>query len=121
MGQTRPESGEDRLFVYGTLVDKAFRERMFGRPVQAIAARLAGFERGRTRHFYIVPREGGVTEGLILVGLSAEDFAMLDEYEEVPTLYTRERVEVTDGEGQAIRCCVYLPTGWAQSRGRTET
>lgn len=121
MGQTVEESGEGALFVYGTLTEQAFRERMLGRPVNAIHARLPGFERGRTRHFYIVPREGAVTDGLILFGLTAADFAMLDRYEEVPTLYTRERIEALDSDGWRIGCWVYMPTRWAQSRGRTET
>ncbi len=113
MAQSGRIHRDDALFVYGTLVEKAFRERMLGRSVEAIEARLHGYERGRTRHFYIVRREGAVTEGLILFGLTADDFAMLDEYEEVPTLYTRERVEVIDAEGRTIECWTYLPTGWA--------
>ncbi len=121
MGQSEEIAGIDALFVYGTLVEKAFRERMLGRPIEAAAARLPGYQRGHSLHFYIVAREGAVTEGFILFGLTAQDFAMLDQYEEVPTLYTRERIEAIDETGHAIRCWVYLPTGWAQSRGGTET
>ncbi len=122
MRQVEGKSLDDALFVYGTLLEKAFRERMLGRAVEALAARLPGFQRGCTRHFYIVPREGAVTDGLILLGLTPDDFAMLDEYEEVPTLYTRERMEALDAEGRAIRCWVYLPTGWVdQSRGGIDT
>ncbi len=46
----------------------------------------------------------------MLTGLSAGDFAVLDEYEEVPVLYTRELAEVTDENGVIVRCFVYLPT-----------
>ncbi|MFZ0889503.1 MAG: gamma-glutamylcyclotransferase family protein [Candidatus Binataceae bacterium] len=98
------------LFVYGTLVEPRLRERVIGRPVEGIAARLPGYERRRGRYFYVVRREGGQTEGLLLTGLSPRDFEILDRYEEVPTLYTRERVEVIGAKGRAIGCWIYLPT-----------
>ena len=121
MAQTGEKSACGALFVYGTLIERDFRERLLGRAVAAIDARLPGFERGRTRHFYIVPRPGAVTKGMILLDMTGNDFAILDEYEEVPRLYTREQVDALGAGGRAMRCWVYLPTGWAQSRGGTET
>lgn len=121
MGHSGEKSACGALFVYGTLIERDFRERLLGRAVAAIDARLPGFERGRTRHFYIVPRPGAVTKGMILLDMTSNDFAILDVYEEVPILYTRKRVEVIGADGQTIRCWVYLPTGWAQPRGGTET
>jgi hypothetical protein len=49
----------------------------------------------------------------VLTGLDARDFATLDRYEEVPTLYTREQIEVVGPGDTLIRCWVYLPTAWA--------
>jgi hypothetical protein len=49
----------------------------------------------------------------VLTDLEAQDFARLDRYEEVPSLYTREQIEVVDMGGALIRCWVYLPTAWA--------
>ncbi len=105
--------GDDALFVYGTLLDPSMRERLLGRPVEAIAARLAGYQRGRGKHFYIVRKAGAEAPGAILTGLRERDFGILDGYEEVPSLYTRERVEAIDSSGRAISCWTYLPTGWA--------
>jgi gamma-glutamyl AIG2-like cyclotransferase len=47
--------------------------------------------------------------------LTDADFKILDTYEEAPSLYTRERAEVVLQDGGAIRCWVYLPTGWARA------
>ena len=106
-------TSDDRLFVYGSLVDPAERARLIGRPVDASPARLSGYERGRKRYYFVVRREGAVTEGAILEGLSPCDFEILDKYEEVPRLYTRERIEVTGADGTAIECWIYLPAAWA--------
>lgn len=48
----------------------------------------------------------------MLHGLSQSDFAILDKFEGVPRLYTRERIEVTGASGALVNCWVYLPTGW---------
>lgn len=83
-----------------------------GRELFAVPARLDGYERGRTLHYFISARPGVSVRGAILRALSARDFSILDEYEDVPTLYTRERVVVRDGRGGRLGCWVYLPTGW---------
>ena len=53
------------------------------------------------------------TEGVLLSDLDTGDLAALDAYEEVPTLYTREEIEVRQMDGTQVRCWVYLPTTWA--------
>jgi Gamma-glutamyl cyclotransferase, AIG2-like len=100
------------LFVYGSLLDAVHRAEIIGREVAAIPATLYGFERGRARYWYLRPRAGAVTPGLILEHLTAADFVVLDRYEELPTLYTREAVEVA-GQSGTVRCWAYLPTSWA--------
>ena len=107
------ENDDQLLFVYGSLMDPAERQRLLGRPIEAIPARLAGYMRGRKRYYFVAKQEDAVTEGAILEGLSARDLAILDDYEEVPTLYTRERIEVVATDGRKIECWIYLPTGWA--------
>ncbi len=104
---------EDRLFVYGTLVDAAERARLLGRPIEATPARLPGYARGQKRYYFVAKREGALTEGAILEGLSGRDFEILDKYEAVPELYTRERIAVTAADGSAHECWIYLPTSWA--------
>lgn len=97
------------LFVYGSLIDHDRRLEIVGRPVRAVAARLPGYERGRARYFYIVPKVGEEVAGLILMDLTAEDFSRLDRCEEVPRLYTRELITAIDRAGSAIGCWCYLP------------
>jgi hypothetical protein len=69
------------LFAYGSLVDAATREEILGRRVEVIEARLAGYERRRSRYYYIARKAGAVTDGVILMGLSADDLRIIDEYE----------------------------------------
>lgn len=101
---------QTRVFVYGSLLNRARQRAIVGRELQMLRARLPGFERRRGRYFYIVPRTGAETAGAILLDLDARDLQALDRYEEVPGLYTREVVTVlTDGDGQ-ITCWCYMPT-----------
>jgi gamma-glutamylcyclotransferase (GGCT)/AIG2-like uncharacterized protein YtfP len=95
------------LFVYGSLLEEGME--ILGHPVDVIPARLDGFERRSGRYFYIVRADGAETGGLVMLDLTAEDWRRLDAYEEVPTLYTREEVEVDVYDG-LLRCWVYLPT-----------
>jgi gamma-glutamylcyclotransferase (GGCT)/AIG2-like uncharacterized protein YtfP len=104
----------DVLFVYGTLIRAGLRRRLLGRRVEARPARLPGFERRRRRHFYIMRRAGATTAGMLLFGLGERDLRVLDEYEQVPHLYRRKRLEAVDGNGRAQSCWVYLPTAWAE-------
>ena len=101
------------LFVYGSLMNPAERLRLLGRPIEASPARLSGYSRGKKRYYFVKKEEGAVTDGAILEGLSARELAILDQYEEVPTLYTRERIEVLAADGREIECWIYLPTSWA--------
>ena len=97
------------LFAYGTLVDVATREELLGHRIEVIAARVIGYERRRSRYHCLAKRAGAVTDGVILIGLTDADFHIVDEYEEVPHLYTREIIEAETSEG-ILRCCAYLPT-----------
>jgi gamma-glutamylcyclotransferase (GGCT)/AIG2-like uncharacterized protein YtfP len=98
------------LFVYGSLLNASHRQSLIGRSIDTIPARLVGYERRKGRYFYVAKRAGSETAGLVLLALSAAEFQILDRYEDVPRLYTRERVEVIGAKGEALRCWVYLPT-----------
>lgn len=98
------------LFVYGSLLDAAHREQILGRRVTTMAATIRDYERGRKRYFYLRKRPGIDTPGLLLLNLTLRDFTLIDIYEDVPILYTREQVEVVDGDGMPLRCWIYLPT-----------
>ena len=71
---------------------------------------MRAYERGRGRHFFIRPRPGAVTTGLLLIDLSDREFATLDAYEEIPTLYTREKITIELVDGTSARCWIYQPT-----------
>ena len=102
------------LFVYGSLMDPAERIRLLARVIEAVPARLSGYERGQKRYYFVAKQPGAITDGAILEGLQSRDFEVLDAYEDVPTLYTRERIEVLTLDGRSLECWIYLPTAWAQ-------
>jgi gamma-glutamylcyclotransferase (GGCT)/AIG2-like uncharacterized protein YtfP len=102
------------LFVYGSLMDPDRRQEIIGRRVDTVPATIHDYELGRARDFFIRERPGRSTEGLLLLNLTPEDFRLLDIYEEVPRLYTREKVEVFDERGDQISCWVYLPSASTQ-------
>jgi gamma-glutamylcyclotransferase (GGCT)/AIG2-like uncharacterized protein YtfP len=106
------------LFVYGSLVDPEHRAEIIGRTLEAVPATLKGYERGKHRYWFIRLRAGAATIGAILSDLTGTEFAALDEYEEVPMLYTRERISVTICGGEERECWAYLPTGWEQETSR---
>jgi gamma-glutamylcyclotransferase (GGCT)/AIG2-like uncharacterized protein YtfP len=102
------------LFVYGSLIDPIHRAEILGHAAEGIPATLHDYTRGRSRYWYVRRSAGAQTDGLVLTDLDVNDLATLDEYEDVPTLYTREQVEVARA-GSLIRCWVYLPTAWAKA------
>ncbi len=102
------------LFVYGSLIDPAERIRLLTRIIEAIPARLPNYERGQKRYYFVAKRSGANTDGAILEGLQSRDFEVLDAYEDVPRLYTRERIEVLTLDGRRLECWIYLPTEWAR-------
>jgi gamma-glutamylcyclotransferase (GGCT)/AIG2-like uncharacterized protein YtfP len=101
---------ETTLFVYGSLLDPVRRLQIIGRGVDTLPASIHDYQPGRARYFFIRPRRGISTPGLLLLDLTLEDLRRLDRYEEIPRLYTREKVEVCDEGGQKLRCWAYLPT-----------
>lgn len=99
----------EELFVYGSLLQPERRRKLLGRDLELSPARLDGFVRRHGLHFYIVPDPQAHTAGGILGALSARDLALLDDYESVPLLYTRERVRVM-ASGEEKECWCYFPT-----------
>jgi gamma-glutamylcyclotransferase (GGCT)/AIG2-like uncharacterized protein YtfP len=107
---------DELLFVYGALMDPAERIRLLGKVVEAVPARLAGYELGQKRYYFVAKRADALTDGAILEGLGPRDFEILDAYEDVPMLYTRERIEVVTLDRRHLECWIYLPTKWAQEK-----
>jgi tRNA nucleotidyltransferase/poly(A) polymerase len=109
-GDVIPPAPATTLFVYGTLLDAGHREQILGRRVGTMTATIRDYERGRRRYFYLRRRPGIDTPGLLLLDLTGRDFTLIDIYEAVPRLYTREQVEVVDPNRMPLRCWIYLPT-----------
>lgn len=98
------------LFIYGTLRHLPLLELVLGRPAGAIdlsEASLPGYRVSAAAEGpfpTIEVCEGAQAEGLLVQGLSADDFARLDFYEGA---FDYDLVPVTLAEGQAAE--VYLP------------
>ena len=112
------------LFFYGTLTDRGVRERVLGRrELACVPARLANYERVSKPDYpypFVAPAAGGLVDGLALLGLTAADYAILDEYEDVAEgTYERVRVEIEllqDGPRRTVPAWVY-----AQGPGSEKT
>jgi gamma-glutamylcyclotransferase (GGCT)/AIG2-like uncharacterized protein YtfP len=104
------ENQPTALFVYGSLLNPARRQAIIGREVDTIPATLHDYELCRGRYFYVRQQPGVSTTGLLLLNLAVPDLQLLDVYEEIPRLYTREKVEVADDSGTRLRCWIYVPT-----------
>jgi len=113
---SKPADGE-RLFVYGSLLDPAERWRLLRRDVSLLPATLFDFSRARTQHYFVTHAPGASVDGAVLLGLDRTDLRILDEYEQLPELYTRERITVRLEGGSDIECWIYLPTAWARNQG----
>jgi gamma-glutamylcyclotransferase (GGCT)/AIG2-like uncharacterized protein YtfP len=94
-------------------MNSAKRVMLLGRHINASPARLHGYARGEKRFPFVAKQADAVTDGAVLEDLTAHDLAILDEYEEVPKLYTRERVKVVTVDGRKVECWIYIPTDWA--------
>ena len=101
------------LFVYGTLMNRKTQRKLLGRTFSGQLAVLPNFTLIRTpAHFgcypIAVPRKNGAVVGLILRGLTSQDFKILDEYEEVGHgPYQRIVVSVKLESGEFITAFLY--------------
>ncbi|MFG6594174.1 NUDIX domain-containing protein [Sulfitobacter sp. 1A13368] len=98
------------LFIYGTLRHLPLLEIVLGRSAEAIdlsPANLSGYQVSAAAEGpfpTIETRDGAQAEGLLVRGLSADDFARLDFYEGA---FDYDLVPVTLADGQGAE--VYLP------------
>jgi hypothetical protein len=76
-----------RIFFFGSLMDRDFLGIVLGREVDDLAlepARLFGFQRRRARGEtfpILVPHPGGLVEGVVAEGFTADEVARLSYYE----------------------------------------
>ncbi|MGW4768213.1 gamma-glutamylcyclotransferase family protein [Nocardia sp. NPDC004278] len=84
-GRSIAMTDADRLFVYGTLRFPEVLVELIGRCPDLVAAELAGWRvatlPGRV-YPGLVPAAGGVARGVVLSGLDAGEWAVLDAFED---------------------------------------
>jgi len=96
------------LYTYGTLQVAAIIERIVGRPLAGVPARLDGYARFRVRgrvYPAIVEAAGAEVSGVLYPGLEAAELDRLDFYE--GDLYERREVSVWEG-AVAHRAATYV-------------
>jgi hypothetical protein len=118
------EPGERGLtfFFFGTLMDRDVLERVLGRPVpeeQLAAARLPGYRRVRAAaatYPVLLPRAGGVVEGVVLRAATRRDVARILHFEQAEY---EPRVLPVDlvGDGRRLEARVFMAL---DSMGLTE-
>lgn len=101
------------LFAYGTLMDPAKMAEVCGRvPAGPTPAALHGFTRHDTRFGYPVifpvPEHAGArVDGQLWTGLTPQDLAALDAYEDEGEAYVRRQVRVQTAGGP-VTAWVYI-------------
>lgn len=108
-----------KYFAYGTNMN---RGQMDGRcPSSKILskARLKGYKfifnsRGVAT---IIPAEGFEVHG-VLYEINKECLEELDQFEDYPRLYTREKVELIDESGNQVEAIVYITTDSTEGKAR---
>ncbi|MFC4062017.1 gamma-glutamylcyclotransferase family protein [Planomonospora corallina] len=93
------ESAEERaLFVYGTLMFPEVLRALLGRVPESAPAVAEGWRAARLPgqvYPVLVPAGEGTARGLLITGLTAAEWRVLDEYE--GPMYELRPVELTDG------------------------
>lgn len=94
---------EELYFVWGFLMDPRFIQGLVGRIIPFAPAVLRGYQRETfaekgERGFRLIPREGGMVMGVVLVAPKNEEIAILDRFEQVPEVMIKQRVEVSVGD-----------------------
>lgn len=103
------------LFVYGSLRDPRVVARLFGArsDLRTGPATLPGHERQTVPSFgypFLVPADGDArVDGELLLGLTADDYRILDRYEDLDEgLYVRAIVTVQTADGLVVDAWAYL-------------
>lgn len=95
-------------------MDAKRRENLLGHVSSMAPAFLSGYRRCFGKWPYVVPDKGGIVEGGVVFGLSDEDLARLDEYEDYSKnpeqdFYCRQRLDVRLENGHIVEAWIYIP------------
>jgi len=97
------------LFAYGSLLDPVIQEKLFKRTLTSEAkAILLNWEKYTHEEYpYILPKQGSQVHGEI-IALEDKELAIADQWEEVPRVYQREKLEVKLTDGSQLKVWVYI-------------
>ncbi len=98
-----PRESKERVFVCGSLMSPAFVAGLVGHEICMSPSVAEDFSRGwgesEGNQFHFLYRNpGGMTIGVILLGLSPEDITRLEEFEQAPNVRMRAELEVVCGD-----------------------
>jgi gamma-glutamylcyclotransferase (GGCT)/AIG2-like uncharacterized protein YtfP len=99
-----------RIFVYGTLQDEHFVERLLGRRLPWQPAVLEGYCRmldASIGYPVVHPLAGASVDGRLLEGVDQEALAAFDAYEGRD--YRRVTVRVQTSDGRTVDAYAYVP------------
>jgi len=85
-------------FVWGKLMSPHFIKKLLGHSLPFCPAEIQGYSRVPSGDFYALKKKRGATvQGVVLLGLSKQDVAGLNRFEEIPHVMERRRIMVTMG------------------------
>ena len=84
-------------------MDPCFIQGLVGRVIPFAPAVIQGYRRETfveegKRGFRLIPQEGGVVMGVVLVAPSEEEVATLDRFEQVPEVMVKKTIQVSVGD-----------------------
>ena len=103
------------LFAWGDMMDPYYVKKILERFVPYAPAVITGYSckaapEWRDNRFSLQPEQGGVVLGFSLIGITNEDFEILDRIEQVPVHHQREKVLCRMGSLERI-VYIYIRQG----------
>ena len=92
-------SDQNATFVWGYLMEPDFIKELLGRKKPFAPAVLRGYKREKSEDkLTLIPDASSCVLGVVLLNLSEEEMKKLDEFEKVPEVMIRKRIEVEIGD-----------------------
>jgi hypothetical protein len=96
---------KEPVFVCGKLMEPEFLSSIIGRaaamaPAIALDCRRAWQDYQGKPYIFLMNSKGGFVPGMVLLGLSQEERAKLDQFEEIQTVRKVDQVTLRIGEGE---------------------
>ena len=100
----KEKSRNFNVFAYGSLTDQQFVERLIGRVIEMVPARLKGYKRLKlhNKEYPLAIKDPQSTiRGKLLLNLSSQDLEKIEKWEETPEeIYKEIKVSVETDEGK---------------------